>query len=264
MTNATTLRTMVIDNRWTASRLSQAQLGSGEDYRQLTTLYKNALDALTVWAGKDYAHTSTKEDVDNAFTQVKAILDLFTTDDSRIIIDQASMRTLRDCATKPKRLYSQEYTIAKKAQTYADKVVKERLADLITLGAPALAENETAQDYATRIREAGINTVSGTIDILEMYLAASSIATIKAQAVKDIMERGNYTWRRPVAVSQNEFADLVENYVGDCLEEGYNIKSSKEVRDEKKAEAARKKAEKSIMGEHKVDAEINAKANANA
>lgn len=242
--NATELRTLVIDNRWTASRLSQAQLGSGEDYRELTTLYKNALDALTEWAGKDYAHTSGKKDVGNAFTHIKAILELYATEDDRIIIDQSSMRTMRDCATKPKRLYSDEYTKAMKAKRAADKTMLERAADLVTLGAPIREENETIEDYAARIAEAKVNTVNGTVDMLEMYKTACSIASVKAKAVEDIKAKGNYTWKRPVAVSQNEFADLIENYIGDCLEEGYNLKSSKTIRDEKAEARKAAKAEK--------------------
>ena len=235
-TTATTLRTLVIENRWTASRISQAQLGNDEDYRALTTLYRNALDALTDWASKDYAHTSDKADVDNAFTHIKAILDLFTTEDDRIIIDQSSMRTMRDCATKPKRLYSEAYTKARKALSNASKTVKERLADLVTLGAPTINEDEKSEDYATRIRDLGINTKSGVVDMLEMYLTAVSVESVKAKALKDVMDKGNYTWRRPIAVTLGEFADLIENYIGDCLEEGYNLKSSKGVRAEKTAE----------------------------
>lgn len=244
--NGTELRTLVIDNRWTASRLSQAQLGSGEDYRELTTLYKNALDSLTEWASKDYAHISDKTDVDNAFTHIKAILELFTTDDDRIIIDQMSMRTMRDCATKPKRLYSEAYTKAMKSKRNADKTVKERLADLVTLEVPMANENETLEDWVARIREANINTKSGSIDMLDMYVTAVGVASVKAKAVEDVKAKGNYTWKRPYAVSQNEFADLIENYVGDCLEDGYNLKSSKVLRDEAKArrdEAKRVKEE---------------------
>lgn len=250
--NGNELRTLVIDNRWTASRLSQAQLGSGEDYRELTKLYKNALDALTEWAGKDYAHTSSKADVDNAFTHIKAILEIFATDDNRIIIDQSSMRTMRDCATKPKRLYSEAYTKAMKAKRNADKTVNERLADLETLKVPMAEENETIEDWVARIRKDNINTKSGSVDMLEMFITALGVATVKAQAVEDVKAKGNYTWKRPVAVSLNEFADLIENYVGDCLEDGYNLKSSKVVREE--AKARREEAKKAKEAEEKANA----------
>ena len=75
-TNAKTLRTMVMDNALTLGRLTKDSVGS-EDYKILTTLYTNALDALTEWAGKDYTHTSNNSDLDNAFAKAKAILELF-------------------------------------------------------------------------------------------------------------------------------------------------------------------------------------------
>ena len=256
-TNAITLRTMVMDNALTLGRLSKDSFKTEckSDYAELTTLYRNALDALTDWASKDYAHKSTNEDVDNAFATVKAILDVFATNEDKIIIDKVSMRTMRDCATKPKRLYSKEYTVAEKARKEQAKTADSRYEDLLTLGCPELVEDETTADYVARVRELGINTVSESIDMLELYQNAMATLTVKTKKVEDIKANGNWTWRRPVAVSLVEFADLVENYIADCLMDGYNIKSSKTVRDERKAEADAKKAEK--------EAEAKAKAEGN-
>ena len=231
-TNANTLRTLVTENALTLGRLNKDTLGK-EDYAEMTTLYTNALDALTQWASKDYNHTSTKEDVDTAFTHIKAILEKYATDEDRIIIDQSSMRTMRDCATKPKRLYSQEYTIAEKARKKQSKIAEERYTDLLTLGAPEMLEDENATEYADRVRELEIDTVVDKIDMLEMYVNACAVLTVKTKAVEDIKAKGNWTWKRPVAVTTNEFAELIENYIADCLIDNYNIKPSNVVRDEK-------------------------------
>jgi hypothetical protein len=114
--NAESLRNLVIENRWEEKRLSAT---SGQlcpnDYKELTELYKAALDALTDWAAIDYVHAPADGKDDAAFTAVKNILALYDNGDTRIIIDRQSMRTMRDCATKPKRLYSDEYKDAKKA-----------------------------------------------------------------------------------------------------------------------------------------------------
>jgi uncharacterized protein YaaR (DUF327 family) len=254
MTNATTLRTLVIDNSFELGRLTAEQLGM-KDYKTLTALYTTALDALTDWAAKDYAHISTKEDADPSFTAVKAILDLYTTDDDRIAIDQTSMRTMRDCATKPKRMYSKEYNEAEKARRYAEKVVKDRIADLMELGAPAFSYNKdtfVAEDYATAVRESGVNTTVGNTDMLSMFERASDVLAVKTTAVEKIKAKGNWTWRRPNPVTIAEFADLVENYIADCLTSGFNMKSSKAIRDSKKEE----RAEAKLLKE-KVEAEIN-------
>jgi hypothetical protein len=64
---ATILREKVLENRFTLGRLSKDTLG--EDYKELTDLYRAALDALTIWASKDYSHTSTQEDVDRMFDE---------------------------------------------------------------------------------------------------------------------------------------------------------------------------------------------------
>lgn len=237
--NAKTLRKLVMDNALTLGRLSKETLG--EDYAVLTTLYTNALDSLTKWAGKDYAHTSDQTDIDNAFATIKAILELYATDENRIIIDQTSMRTMRDCATKPKRLYSAEYTKAEKARKEQAKTVDSRYDDLMTLGCPELAEDETTADYVARVRELGINVLSNKIDMLSMYENAVATLAVKTKKVEDIKAKGNWTWKRPVAVSLAEFADLVENYIADCLMDGYNLKSSKTVRDEAQAVREAKK-----------------------
>ena len=246
-TTATKLRKLVIDNALTLGRLNKDTLG--EDYAVMTALYQNALDALTSWAGKDYAHKSEKSDTDNAFLHIKAILDLFTTKDERIIIDQASMRTMRDCATKPKRLYSDEYKKAEKIRKEQAKQAESRYEDLLTLGCPEREEEENLEDYIARVRELGINTVSEKIDMLEMYQNALATLAVKTKKVEDIKAKGNWTWKRPVSVALPEFAELIENYIADCLTDGYNIKSTATIRDEKakareEAKAAREAAKK--------------------
>lgn len=243
MKNANELRTLVMENALSLGRLDGAALGSKKDYNALTMLYRNALDALTEWAGLDYAHKSDKHSCDPAFAAVKAILELFATDEDRIIIDHASMRTMRDCATKPKRLYSEAYAKAEKARKSQDKTVNDRYDDLMTLGCPVRGEEETVEEYVARVREANIDTVSEGIDMLEMYQNAVACLAVKTQKVKEIKDAGNWTWKRPVAVDLNTFADLIENYIADCLMDGYNIKSSKTVREERAAAREAAKAE---------------------
>lgn len=242
MKNANELRNLVMDNALTLGRLSKETLG--EDYAVLSKLYTNALDALTDWAGKDYAHKAEKSDTDNAFAAVKAILALFETDSDRIVIDQASMRTMRDCATKPKRLYSAEYTKAEKARKAQAKTALERYTDLITLGAPERKEDESVEDYSARVKSANVETLVGAVDMLEMFVNANAILAVKTKAVEDIKAAGNWTWRRPVAVSLAEFADLVENYIADCLTDGYNIKPTKVIREEQAQARAERQAAK--------------------
>lgn len=244
MKNALELRTLVQENALTLGRLDEKALGSKKDYNALTVLYRNALDALTEWAGLDYAHKSDKQSADPSFAAVKAILELFATDEDKIVIDQSSMRTMRDCATKPKRLYSAEYTKAEKARKEQAKTANSRYDDLMTLGCPEREEEEALEDYVARVRETGVSTMSEGIDMLEMYQAAIATLAVKTKKVDDIKEAGNWTWRRPVAVDLNTFADLIENYVADCLMDGYNIKSSKTIREEKAQARAEKKAEK--------------------
>lgn len=241
--NAKQLRTLVMDNALELGRLNKEAVGK-EDYAELTTLYQNCLDALTEWASKDYAHKSTTEDSDKAFQTAKAILDLYATDEDRVIIDQSSMRTMRDCATKPKRLYSSEYTKAEKARKAQAKTVSERYTDLLTLGAPERNDEETLESYVARILEAKVNTKVDSIDMLELYKNANATLTVKTKAVEDIKAKGNWTWKRPIAVATNEFAELIENYIADCLIDNYNLKSSKVVRDEAKAAREQAKAEK--------------------
>jgi hypothetical protein len=99
-------------------------------------------------------------------------------------------------------------------------------------------------DYVARVRELGINVMSNTIDMLTMYENAIATLAVKTKKVEDIKAKGNWTWKRPISVGLAEFADLVENYIADCLVDNYNIKSSKVVRDEAKAEREAKKASK--------------------
>lgn len=253
MKNAMELRTLVQENALTLGRLDKETLGKN-DYDALTVLYRNALDALTEWAALDYAHKSDSHSADPSFTAVKAILALFDTEEDRIIIDQASMRTMRDCATKPQRQYSDLYKKAEKARKAQEKVVKERYEDLITLGAPERKDDESIEDYADRIRENGINTTVGAVDMLTLFVNASAVLIVKEKAVQDVKDAGNWTWRRPVAVDLATFADLIENYVADCLMDGYNIKSSKTVREEKAEARKLAKAEKEKANKEKVAA----------
>lgn len=249
-TNAKTLRKLVMDNALSLGRLNKEILG--EDYAILSTLYTNALDALTLWASKDYAHASSEEDKNNAFTHVKAILELFATNEDRIVIDQSSMRTMRDCATKPKRLYSEEYKKAEKARKDQAKTVESRYEDLLTLGCPERDSEESIEDYVALVRENGINTKSESVDMLEMYQNAVATLAVKEKKVEDIKAKGNWTWRRPVSVTLPEFADLIENYIADCLMDNYNIKPTKVIRDEKAQAREQAKAEKEKTNAKKV------------
>lgn len=232
MKNATELRTLVIDNALTLGRLDKETLGK-QDYNVLTVLYQNALDALTEWASLDYAHKSDKHSCDPAFDAVKAILALFDTEDERIFIDHTSMRTMRDCATKPQRQFSKAFKDADKARKAQEKTANSRYDDLMTLGCPEREDDETLENYVARVRATGVNTVSEGIDMLAMYQAAVATLAVKEKAVQDVKDAGNWTWRRPVPVDLPTFADLIENYIADCLMDGYNIKSSKTIRDEK-------------------------------
>lgn len=233
-TNAKTLRKMVLENRWTAGKLSEAQLGSKDDYVELSKLYKDCLEALTDWAGKDYAHTSNKSDIDNAFDKAKAILTIFATDENRIAIDNASLRTLRDFAVKPKRMYSESYKKAAKLLKLANTTFEARLEDLATLKVEIPEEIEDFDTFVQSIKDSGINTTVGSVDMLEMLVTAHKMVELREQAVEDVKAQGNWTWKRPAPVNPNEFAELVENYIGDCLEDGFNLKSYKAtVADEK-------------------------------
>ena len=243
-TNAKTLRKLVKENGLTLGRVSKKELG--EDYDILTNLYTNALDAITEWASKDYAHKTDKAHIDCAYDNCKVILDLYTTDDDRIIIDQVSMRTLRDLATKPKRLYSEEYKKAHKALKDQQKIADGRYDDIITLGAVERENEEPIEDYLARVEAQGLSFIDATtkIDMLDMYKSAVATLVVKTKKVEEIKAKGNWTWKRPVAVNVNEFAELFENYIADCLIDGYNIKPSKVIRDEKQAERDARNAEK--------------------
>lgn len=234
-TNATTLRKMVLENRWTAGKLSEAQLGSKDDYTELSKAYKNCLEALTDWAGKDYAHTSKKSDLDNAFASAKAILELFATDEDRIIIDNASLRTLRDFAVKPKRMYSENYKKAMKLLKLAKSTLEERLADLRTLGIEVPEEIEDFDAFLENIKEEASKHMSGSMNMHELITGLYTTVSIREKAVEDVKSAGNWTWKRPAPVNPNEFAELVENYIGDCLEDGFNLKSYKATTAEEKA-----------------------------
>lgn len=230
-TNGIKLRNLVIDNRFENGRITADQVGK-EDYKELTGLYRNALDAMTNWAKADYVHKSEKQDEDKAFAATKAILALYATDDSRIVIDAASMRTLRDLAVKPQREYSKAYKDAKKAEKQAKAIVESNYAKLVELGCTMPTDGQDLEEWKAKALIEGKYKFEG-IDMLTLYigsLANLATATAKVEAVK---KAGKWSWRRPAPVSESVFADLVENYIGDCLEDDYNIKSSKNVRDEK-------------------------------
>lgn len=230
--NAQTLRTLVMDNALELGRLSREQLGT-EDYKELTDLYRNALDTLTAWASKDYAHKATTEDSDKAYAACKRILSIYATDESRIIIDQMSMRSLRDMSTTPRRLYSADYKAAMKSLKSARKTLEDRTEDLNTLGIAIPSEGTDITAWADSIPND--KRMLDGIDRVSLYVGALATVSTRAKKVEDIKAAGSWTWTRPVAVADNKFAELVENYVADCLIENYNIKTSKEVRDEKKA-----------------------------
>ena len=244
MMNAKELRAVVVENALELGRVSKDAVGK-DTYDTLTSKYQAALDALTEWASKDYAHECEQTDISNAFEAVKAILNLFATDEDRIIIDQATMRTMRDVATKPKRLYSKEYTEAEKARKHAKKVMGERYADLLTLKCPEIGDEESTEEYIARIEELELDLVVKGIDMLDMFKKATAVCAVKTQAVENIKAKGAWTWKRPVAVTVNEFAELVENYIADCLIDNYNIKPSKVVREEQaEARKAAREAKK--------------------
>lgn len=237
-TTANVLRKLVVENRFEDGRLTEAQVGK-EDIKELNKMYTNALETLTMWASKDYAHTSKKSDKDNAFTEVKAILGLYATDESRIIIDEASLRTLRDFAVKPKRMYSEAYKVARKLMKKAEDTLTDRLSDLETLGLPMPemdAEDFDLEAYVKAIRDSKANTLVGDTDMLEMFVASVNTLALRSAKVDEVKKAGNWTWKRPQPVALGEFATLVENYVGDCLEEGFNLKSYKDTAKDNKAQ----------------------------
>lgn len=242
-TSSQKLRQLVIDNSLTLGRLSKETLGV-EDYNSLTSLYQNALDALTLWASMDYIHQTQKDTMDNAYDKCKAILALYETDDDRIAIDPMSLRTLRDLAIKPQRQYSKEYKDAEKARKKQEETAQSRYTDILTLGAVARLEDEDLPAYLVRVKAQNINFVVNGIDMLEMYQNAMATLVVKTKAVEDIKAKGNWTWRRPVAVNTATFGELFENYIADCLVEGYNIRPSQQVREALKAEREARKAEK--------------------
>ena len=252
------LRNLVVENSLELGRLTEQQVGK-EDYKELTKLYRNALDSLTEWASADYSHKAEQTHISNAFESVKAILALYETEDNRIAIDNSAMHTMRDLSTQPKRQYSEKYKKAEKARKAQEKTAIERYEDLITMGVEEPTEYDVKElikgikDKAEIGTEFGFFTESvkaskvvvtiGTTNMLEMFENALATLVVKTKAVNDIKADGNWTWRRPEAVNEKVFADLVENYVADCLIDGYNIKTTKTIREEAKAKRDAKKAE---------------------
>ena len=267
-TKANELRNLVVENALELGRLTEQQVGK-EDYKKLTKLYRNALDMLTEWASADYSHKTTQEHISNAFESVKAILNLYETDDDRIAIDNSAMHTMRDLSTQPKRQYSEKYKKAEKTRKAQQKTAIERYEDLAVLEVPKANDDieelikgikDKAEvpteitNYIATVRESGVATKVGTVDMLEMFENAVATLVVKTKAVNDIKADGNWTWRRPEAVNEKVFADLVENYVADCLIDGYNIKSTKTLRAEAKAKRDEAKKAKE---EAKTEAELN-------
>lgn len=258
-TTATELRNLVVGNSLELGRLTEQQVGK-EDYKELTKLYRNALDALTEWASADYAHKAEQAHISNAFESVRAILALYETDDNRIAIDNSAMHTMRDLSTQPKRQYSEKYKKAEKARKAQEKTAIERYEDLITMGVEAPTEYDVVdiikgikdkaevspmlEIFYTDVKSSGVVVSIGTTNMLEMFENAIATLVVKTKAVDDIKADGNWTWRRPEAVNEKVFADLVENYVADCLIDGYNIKTTKTIREEAKALRDAKKLEK--------------------
>ena len=257
-TNANELRNLVVGNSLELGRLTEQQVGK-EDYKELTKLYRNALDMLTEWASADYAHKTTQDHISNSFEAVKAILALYETEDNRIAIDNSAMHTMRDLSTQPKRQYSEKYKKAEKARKAQEKTAIERYEDLITMGVDVPSEydvvelikgikdkaeiNTELEFFVKDVRESKVVVTIGTTNMLDMFENALATLVVKTKAVDDIKADGNWTWRRIEAVNEKVFADLVENYVADSLIDGYNIKSTKTIRAEKKAERDAKKAE---------------------
>lgn len=230
-TNGIQLRNLVADNRFESGRLNAEQLGK-DDYKELTGLYRNALDAMTDWAKADYIHQSTKQDEDKAFATTKAILSLYDTDENRIIIDSASMRTLRDLAVQPKREYSKAYKDAKKAEKQAKTIVDGNYSKLVELGCTMPTDGQDLEEWKAQALAEGKYKFDG-INMLDLYLGSLTNLAIATAKVESVKKAGKWTWRRPAPVGESVFADLVENYIGDCLEDDYNIKTSKNIRDEK-------------------------------
>jgi hypothetical protein len=244
--NADFLRTMVCENRENAQRLTAKQLEiSATEYKSLTDLYSSALDAITEYASLDYKHADVKDAENMAFDAMKRILSLYTTDDSKVIIDSQSLRSLRDFATAPKRMYSAEYRKANKMLKDAQKTLNDRINDITTFdGVPARFIGESVTAWADRIRESGVSTMQNNVNMLDMLVNANATLERRTVNVENIKKEGHWTWRQPVAVTVAVFADMVENYVADCILDGYNLKTSKNIRDEKAAERAERKANK--------------------
>lgn len=242
--SAESFRTAVCDNREEVNRVSAESLGiTPVEYKALTDLYTETLDAITAWASAGYRHADdVKEYKNNAFSAMKNILALFTTDDNRVIVDDESLATLRDFATKPAIMYSAEYKKANKLYKDSQKTLDERIDDIMTFnGIPARLVGETISKWCDRIAESGVDTMQGEVDMCEMLRNANATMAVRAKAVKTIQDAGKWHWRVAVPVHVSVFADMVENYVADCILDGYNLKSSKVIRDEKAAERAANK-----------------------
>jgi hypothetical protein len=143
---------------------------------------------------------------------------------------QMLLQSDEECGSKISNKATVRYICEKAKDSLAD-----RMADAESRGIPMPNADESMDDYVARVRESGVNTKDGAIDLLDLLVAAVGALNLKKRDLQDVIDRGHYSWRRPVAVPLNEFADLVENYIGDCLEDGYNLKSSAQVREEKKA-----------------------------
>ena len=262
-TNAMELRNLVVENSLELGRLTEKQLGK-EDYKELTVLYRSALDAMTNLASANYNHTTTQKHLDDAFNSVKAILGLYETDDDRIVIDKDSMNSIRDMAIKPQRMYSDKYKKAEKARSNQQKTAIERYTDLLTMGVEKPTEYDVVELikgiknkcevptdialFVETVKTSGVNVSVGTTSMLEMFENALATLVVKTKAVNDVKAAGKWTWRRPAPVDGNGepkvFADLIENYIADCLVDGYNIKPTNVIRAENKAERDAKKANK--------------------
>lgn len=244
MFNPEMLRNLVIENREIASRLTMSDLGcTADEYKSLTDLYQSALDALSEYAGLDYQHADSKTAENVAFDAVKRILSMYKTEDSKIIIDSASLRTMRDVAIAPKRFYSAEYRKANKAMREMSAQLNSRIDDINAFdGIPARLADESIPAWCDRIVESGVDTMRDSVNMCDMLRNAHATYVSKCAIVENIKKAGKWTWRQPCAVSVAVFADMVENYVADCLIDGFNLKTSSAIREDRKAERAERKA----------------------
>ena len=239
MKTALELRELVIENMFEMNRLSADVLGK-EDYNALFALYDNALTAITAWAQKNENHTATEEDKNAAFNAVKPILELYTAEDGKVIVDENSMFSIRDRSTKPVIKKTAEFKAADKLERKTKKDYLARLDDLVKLGAPVIEAGQTMGDYAAKVRELGIKTLNEKTGIDALSLCENACvnhANAEAEVAR-IKSAGKWHWRGVDPVELNVFADLIENYIAGCLTDGHNFKTWGQIKEERAARRA--------------------------